>query len=64
MYLSLYDVTDVQIQTVLFDDFATESLIITDDRNNTYQIKMFSDNPETLKFKYKPVRDERENTSC
>tara|TARA_R110001632_G_scaffold60747_1_gene147076 strand:+ start:291 stop:437 length:147 start_codon:yes stop_codon:yes gene_type:complete len=48
----------------MFDDFTTKSLILTDDRNNTYQIKMFSDDPKTLNFKYNEVRDERENTSC
>ena len=43
MQLNLYDVKDIQILEVLFDDFVTRSLKITDEHNNTYTIKMFAD---------------------
>jgi len=64
MQLNLYDVKDIQIEEVLFDDFVTRSLRITDEHNNTYTIKMFADDRGSVDFKYKPMRDERENASC
>ena len=64
MQLNLYDVKDIQIEEVLFDDFVPRSLRITDEHNNTYTIKMFADDRSSVDFKYKPMRDERENASC
>ena len=64
MQLSLYDVKSIYIEEVLFDDFVTRSLRITDEQNNTYTIKMFADDRSSVDFKYKPMRDERENASC
>jgi hypothetical protein len=64
MQISLYDVKSIQIEEVLFDDFVTRSLRITDEHNNTYTIKMFADDRSSVDFKYKPMRDERENASC
>ena len=64
MQLSLYDVKSIQIEEVLFDDFVTRSLRITDEHNNIYTIKMFADDRGSVDFKYKPMRDERENASC
>lgn len=64
MKLTISDVDDIQISEILYDGFVVRSIKIIDKSNVSFEVRCFADDRNSLDFKYQPMRDERENTSC
>ena len=64
MEIAMHQVSKIEIKETIYDGFVVRRLIVSDKLENSFTIKLFAKDRNSLDFTYLPMIDEREDTSC